>query len=77
MSTSNRIREINDTINEVASVVGASVQIERRAKHYAAVLGYAGKSRQVFFSSTPSRTHVVNQVGRDVKRTLRDMGAPL
>lgn len=74
---SNRCRETVEAIERVASAVGASVVFDRARRHPAAVLGFRGQCRRVFFSGTSSKPHASNHAARDVKRTLRSMGAPL
>lgn len=74
---SNRCRETVEAIERVASAVGASVIFDRARRHPVAVLGFHGQTRRVFFSGTSSSPFASNYAARDVKRTLREMGAPL
>jgi hypothetical protein len=73
-----RRREVQQAVSDMADRFGASVTFEYiRSGHIRATLAYAGKSRFIFLSSTPSDGRAYKMAAQDARRVLQSMGAPL
>ena len=72
-----RRREVENAVRDIVESIGASVTFERRSGHTKATLAYAGRSRFLSLSYTPSDRSAHKAAAQDARRVLQSMGASL